>query len=94
MGLSSSFMADISLAVNVSSHTRSKSTYYNYSNPKTINYGLRTIRSMAPKLWDMIPMDLRNVSTLTIFKIMIKKWVLSFKRIDTFCKPFLGNGKR
>ena len=45
-GLSPSFMADIfprnknSLAEDVSSHTRSKSRYYNYSNPKTINYGL------------------------------------------------------
>ena len=50
------FMNDIlsrnknSFAENVSSNTRLNSSYYNYCNPKTVNYGLETLRSFAPKL--------------------------------------------
>ena len=80
-GLAPIFMNDIfprntnSFAENVSSHTRSKPNYYNYSNPRTVNYGLETLRSFGPKLWNMIPKDLKNISTLTVFKRKIKKWI-------------------
>ena len=40
---------------NVSSNTRSKSKFYNQSNPKTVRYGLETLRCLGPKIWEMIP---------------------------------------
>ena len=75
------FMNDIlsrnknSFAENVSSNTRLNSSYYNYCNPKTVNYGLETLRSFAPKLWNMIPKDLKDISSLAIFKSKIKGWI-------------------
>ena len=80
-GLAPVFMNDIfprnknSMAENVSSHTRSNARYYNYSNPKTVNYGLETLRSFGPKLWNMIPKDLKDSSSLVDFKRNIKKWI-------------------
>ena len=60
---------------NVSANTRSRSTYYNYSNPKTVNYGLETLRSFGPKVWNMVPQEFKNVSSLAVFKNKIKRWI-------------------
>ena len=60
---------------NVSSNTRSKSRFYNPSNPKTVNYGLETLRCLGPKIWEIIPIDMRNSTSLSTFKSRIKQWV-------------------
>ena len=43
---------------NVSANTRSNSTFYNYNNPSTRNYGLETLRCLGPKVYDMIPNEI------------------------------------
>ena len=58
----------------VSANTRSKSTFYNCVNPNTTKYGLDTLRSSGPKVWDMIPTELKNIKSLPIFKKEIRKW--------------------
>ena len=39
----------------------------------TTNYGLRSSRYFAPKIWNMIP-DIRNVNNLSDFTLKIKSW--------------------
>ena len=41
----------------------------------TTNYGLRSLRYFAPKIWNMIPADIRNVNNLSDFTLKIKSWV-------------------
>ena len=78
--MSPDFMRDVfaekenTFTENVSSNTRSQSIFYNHSNPKTVNRGLRTVRSLSPKVWDMIPNDLKLSPSLADFKLKIKKW--------------------
>ena len=78
--MSPHFMKDVfaekenTFTENVSSNTRSQSIFYNHSNPKTVNRGLRTVRSLSPKVWDMIPNDIKLSPYLADFKIKIKKW--------------------
>jgi hypothetical protein len=80
-GIAPPFMEDVfqrhhnALAENVSSNTRSKSNFYNPSNPRTVKHGLETLRNLGPKLWEMIPLDIRNSISLSVFKLKIKKWV-------------------
>ena len=59
------------LTENVSSNTRSKSSFYNPSNPKTVNYGLETLSSLGQK----ISSYLKEIPPLLIFKKNIKKWI-------------------
>ena len=61
------------LSGNVSANTRSRSTFYNPSNPKKVNSGLETLRSLGPKVWDMIPIELKSNPSLDVFKLKIKK---------------------
>ena len=80
-GVAPAFMTDIfaknenTFTENVSSNTRFRSIFYNPSNPKKVNYGLETLRSLGPKVWDMLPIDLKNNPSLAVFKTKIKKWI-------------------
>ena len=60
---------------NISANTRSATSFYNHQNPNTVKYGLETLRSIGPKIWGMIPVDLKNTTSLPLFKVKIKKWV-------------------
>ena len=45
-------------------------------NVKTVRYGLQTISYMAPKIWDLVPKEMKQVTTLNEFKAKIKIWKL------------------
>ena len=75
------FMQDVfkrhgnAFAEKVSSNTRSKLNFYNPSNPRTVKYGLEMLTTLGPKLWEMIPVGIRNSISLSVFKTKIKTWV-------------------
>lgn len=80
-GLAPIFMRDVfgingnAITENVSAGTRSRMFFYNPSNPKTVNNGLETLRAICPKIWAMIPTEMKNLESLPQFKAKIKKWV-------------------
>ena len=41
----------------------------------TVNYGLKSLRYLAPKIWDIIPLEIRNSGSLTEFITNIKSWI-------------------
>ena len=79
-GLAPIFMNDIfpkndnAGTENISSNTRSNTKFYNRSNPKTVNYGLETLRYLGPRIWQLVPMELREIQSLNLFTKKIKKW--------------------
>ena len=80
-GLSPIFMHDIfgpnlsHGAENVSSSTRLHNQFYNPFNPKKVNTGLETVRALGPKIWNLVPDEIRKSPSLSTFKERIKKWV-------------------
>ena len=60
---------------NVASNLRSQSTFYNYANPQSVRYGTETLRHLGPKIWNIIPSDIKNSPSLAIFKQRIKGWI-------------------
>ena len=58
-----------------SANTRLQSAFYNPANPKKVNTGLETLRCLGPKIWEMIPIKLRNLDSLPLFKEKIKNWI-------------------
>ena len=93
-GLAPSFTNDIfgingnANAENVSARTRSHTYFYNTSNPKTVNNGLETLRSIGLKIWAMIPNEMKNTQCLSLFKAKIRKWV-PHECPWRLCKPFI-----
>ena len=66
-------------------HSRLSIMIYNYYNTrnapeffsrniKTVRYGLQTISYMTPKIWDLVPKEMKQVTTLNEFKAKIKIW--------------------
>ena len=53
---------------------RTESNHFKRNNVKTTNYGIQSIRYLGPKLWDLVPNDMKNVSSLSEFKRLIKSW--------------------
>ena len=59
---------------NTDCHHRSQ-TDFSLGAVYTTNYGLRSLRNFAPKIWNMIPADIRNVNNLSDFTLKIKSWI-------------------
>ena len=56
-------------------------------NPKTVRYGTETISFLAPKIWAIVPQNIKNCTSLSSFKINIRKWKPD--RPCRLCKYFL-----
>ena len=41
---------------------------------RTVNTGIETIRYRGPKTWDLVPMEIKNLESLSEFKLKIKEW--------------------
>ena len=52
---------------NVSANTRSDKTFYCSLNTITVNNGVETLSFLGPKIWDMIPSDMKNSSSVPLF---------------------------
>ena len=75
---------------NISSNTRSNSTFHNYFHPKISNYGLDTLRHLGPKVYDIVPNDFRNSPSIEIFKSKIKTWIPT-KWPCGLCREYIAN---
>ena len=59
-------------------------------NTRTVYYGTETIRYRGPLIWDSLPSDLKEVTTIQAFKTKIK----NIRKIDCtcrLCKTFIPN---
>ena len=80
LGIAPSFMNEIFAKRVVPSNSvvtglRHNSEFYNPHNPKTVYNGTETLRSLGPKVWDILPMNLKNSTNLEMFKRNIKIWI-------------------
>ena len=41
---------------------------------KTVNWGLRALRYLRPKIWNIVPFEIKNSENLEQFNIKIKSW--------------------
>ena len=52
---------------------RNKKTW-EVDNVRTVTYGTETVRHRGPKIWDIIPTDIKASTSLYEFKRKIKMW--------------------
>ena len=53
--------------------TRNKRTFKS-RRVKTVRYGTDSLAYLAPKIWELVPNEMKNLESLTTFKTAIKKW--------------------
>ena len=55
---------------------------------KSVTYGSETVSFLAPKIWDILPEDIKDSESLDIFKRKAKKWIPS-KCPCRLCKTYV-----
>ena len=66
---------------------RSQTEFYNYKNPKTVYCGTETLRSLGPKIWNILPSNIKLSTNLFKFKTNIKSWIPN-NCPCRLCKPY------
>ena len=41
----------------------------------SVRYGSKSVSFLAPKIWDILPNEIKNSETLNAFKLKIKNWI-------------------
>ena len=52
------------------------------SNVRTVHYGTETVPFRGPKIWEMIPVYIKDSTNFNVFKTKIKQW----KPLDCTCR--------
>ena len=82
-------MADIFHFVEKPYNLRSNSVIERQAN-RSVYFGTESISSLAPKLWELIPSEIKRGKSLNIFKEKIKSWTTSKCPCRLF-KKHVGN---
>ena len=57
---------------------------------KTVSYGSETISCLGPKVWDILPTELKKVMSPTLFKKKIREWAPK-NCLCRLCKTYVQN---
>ena len=71
-------------------HNLRSNRFWEISKVRTVNYGTETMRYRGPKVWELLPINIKESKSLEEFKYKIKKW----KPTDCtcrLCKEFIRN---
>ena len=55
---------------------------------KSVFYGSESITYLGPKIWDMVPLQLKKLTSVNAFKKGIKKWQILQKLVFDFYVTF------
>ena len=82
-------MKDIFHFVQKPYNLRNDSTRQRRTN-HTVYFGTESISSLAPKIWEIVPCEIKNAKSLDIFKKRIKLWTTD-QCPCRLCKRYIGN---
>ena len=57
-------------------------------NVDTVHYGTESLGHLGPKIWSLIPKNLKEIDSLRLFKSNIKQWNPK-NRPCRICKPYI-----
>ena len=88
--LSKSVLCNIFQTRSIKYNLRSQTGFIRTSNASTNQYGLKSMRCFASKVWQMIPLEIKNSVSIESFKEEIKKWEPSSCN-RKLCQPYIHN---
>ena len=51
-----------------------KPIFFTQPRIKSVNHGSESLSSLGPKIWELVPLEMRDINSLLKFKEEIKKW--------------------
>ena len=88
-GIANPILCDIFLLRSTDYNLRSQ-TDFSVSSVNTTHFGLNSLRYFASKVWNMVPLELKNLNDVEIFKFEIRKWE-PVQRECTLCLPYMDS---
>ena len=73
-GITLEIMKNIFEQQNPSYNLRSACNQFRRENIKTVHYGLQSVRYLGPKIWELVPNNIKYSNSLSKFKKVIKSW--------------------
>ena len=73
-GIAPEITKDIFEIQSPSYNLRSSCNHLRRGNIKTVHYGLQSVRYLVPKIWELVPDNIRYSTSLSKFKKLIKSW--------------------
>ena len=82
-------MCELFNEVNVPYDLRQDVSFCSF-NVKTVFYGTETLTYLGPKIWNLVPSDIRDCTTEQMFRQKIKNWKPD-RCICRLCKIYIRN---
>ena len=73
-GIAPDIMNDIFELQNPLYNLRSTCNQFRKENIKTVYYGIQSVRYLGPKIWELVPNNIKYSNSLSKFKKLIKSW--------------------
>ena len=73
-GIAPKIITDMFKLSNPTYNLRNKRDFVS-NHKQTVYLGTESLSYLGPKLWDLLPQDLKTLTSLTQFKSQVKKWV-------------------
>jgi len=73
-GVAPKILSDL-FKVNNNNYNLRNQSYFQIPNVRTVYNGTESISFLGPKIWNIVPEELRDLESLELFKTRIKKWV-------------------
>ena len=89
-GIAPEIMNHIFELKNRSYNIRSTCNQFRRENIKTVYYGLQSVRYIGPKIWELVPNNIKNCDSLSKFRKLIKSWRLESCPCK-LCKTYIAH---
>ena len=68
-------MTQLIYKINTVGYSLCSQTDFSLPQVKSLNYGLKVLRYFGPKIWNILPNDIKNPKTLREFSKKVKSWI-------------------
>ena len=72
----------------ISSYNLRRSNTFKRCQVHSVYHGTESLSFLGPKIWDLVPLELKQLESLEVFKLKIKKWI-PFECPCRFCRTYM-----
>ena len=73
-GLSPDILREIFLP-KISLHNLRRNNTFERGHVRSVYHGTKSLSFLGPKIWDLAPLELKQLESLQVFKLKMKKWI-------------------
>ena len=86
-GLSPDIIREI-FVPKISLHNLRRDSTFERRQVHSVYHGAESLSFLGPKMWDLVPLELKQLESLKVFKLKIKKWI-RFECPSRLCRTYM-----